>query len=255
MKLECAKEADNDLVAHIQSECSVPALGERRFCRLMRSSVWKLFEHSAAVAKVQSPMTPTLVVAFNTGPRLVRWLRIAERCVERGNFTSRVYSNGAMILDVTRLSEITRRSHLQFLAGGQIVVSGHMEARLAPCSLFVFMGIRRRDPGELTRLANAITPALHCALLSIQRSRNSLSNPLTPAEQAICYLLIRGVSNKELARALGKSESTIRNQIHSIFLKLGVTTRTAAVCRLRELQISGSLTLNFATVELNKYYD
>lgn len=48
---------------------------------------------------------------------------------------------------------------------------------------------------------------------------------LTRAEQAVFVLLCAGHSNKEIAAALGKAGSTIKNQVASIFRKYRVASR------------------------------
>ncbi len=42
-------------------------------------------------------------------------------------------------------------------------------------------------------------------------------------------LLARGLDNHAIARHLGKSEKTVRNQVSTIFDKLGVRTRAEAI--------------------------
>lgn len=54
---------------------------------------------------------------------------------------------------------------------------------------------------------------------------------LTPAEQAVLRLVAQGLDNAAIASRLGKSEKTVRNQVSSIFDKLGVRTRAAAIVR------------------------
>jgi DNA-binding CsgD family transcriptional regulator len=54
---------------------------------------------------------------------------------------------------------------------------------------------------------------------------------LTHAEAAVLELLARGLDNHAIARQLGKSEKTVRNQVSSIFDKLGVRTRSEAIVR------------------------
>lgn len=54
---------------------------------------------------------------------------------------------------------------------------------------------------------------------------------LTPAERAVLRLVAQGLDNQAIARQLGKSEKTVRNQVSSIFDKLGVRTRAAAIVR------------------------
>jgi FixJ family two-component response regulator len=47
---------------------------------------------------------------------------------------------------------------------------------------------------------------------------------LTPAERQVCELLARGKRNKEIAAALGKSESTVKAQHWGALSKLGVSS-------------------------------
>ena len=58
----------------------------------------------------------------------------------------------------------------------------------------------------------------------------TLSDPssLTRRERQTLAWLARGVSNKEIARALGLAESTVKVHVQSILRKLGVTSRVQA---------------------------
>jgi pimeloyl-ACP methyl ester carboxylesterase/DNA-binding CsgD family transcriptional regulator len=57
---------------------------------------------------------------------------------------------------------------------------------------------------------------------------------LTPAEREVLRLVARGLDNPAIARTLNKSEKTVRNQVSSIFDKLGVRTRAEAIVRVRD---------------------
>jgi two-component system nitrate/nitrite response regulator NarL len=52
---------------------------------------------------------------------------------------------------------------------------------------------------------------------------------LTPREKETLTLLVKGMSNKQLARALGISSHGAKRLVTAILLKLGVPNRTAAV--------------------------
>lgn len=54
---------------------------------------------------------------------------------------------------------------------------------------------------------------------------NEWSKVLSPREQEIALLVARGLSNKEVARALGVSDGTVKIHLHSIFQKLGAKSR------------------------------
>lgn len=55
---------------------------------------------------------------------------------------------------------------------------------------------------------------------------------LTPAESEVLQLVAQGLDNRSIAQRLAKSEKTVRNQVSSIFDKLGVHTRAEAIVRV-----------------------
>jgi DNA-binding NarL/FixJ family response regulator len=52
--------------------------------------------------------------------------------------------------------------------------------------------------------------------------------PLSPREQEILRLVATGSSNKEVARALGVAESTVKIHVQHILRKLGLSSRVQA---------------------------
>ena len=70
-------------------------------------------------------------------------------------------------------------------------------------------------------------------------SRRLAAAGLTPSEREVLALVARGIDNRAIAEALGKSEKTVRNQVSSIFAKLGVRTRAEAIVLAREAGMSG----------------
>jgi DNA-binding NarL/FixJ family response regulator len=59
--------------------------------------------------------------------------------------------------------------------------------------------------------------------------------PLTERETEILRLMAGGYSNKEIARALGVAEGTVKNHVSSVLSKLGVRDRTRAVLKAVDL--------------------
>ncbi len=51
------------------------------------------------------------------------------------------------------------------------------------------------------------------------------SRVLTARERQVAFLVIRGLSNKRVARELGLSEGTVKIRLHNIFRKLGAKNR------------------------------
>jgi DNA-binding NarL/FixJ family response regulator len=61
-----------------------------------------------------------------------------------------------------------------------------------------------------------------------QTQRTSSSARLTPRERDILTLLAGGQANKDIARALGLSDGTVRMYVSTILAKLGAANRTEA---------------------------
>jgi two-component system, NarL family, nitrate/nitrite response regulator NarL len=57
---------------------------------------------------------------------------------------------------------------------------------------------------------------------------------LTPAERQLLRALAVGASNKTIARHLGKSEFTVRNQLSHLFKKIKASNRAQATNWWRE---------------------
>jgi LuxR family maltose regulon positive regulatory protein len=64
-----------------------------------------------------------------------------------------------------------------------------------------------------------------------------LVEPLSPREREVLTLIAAGASNPEIARDLTISVNTVKRHVTNIFGKLGVTSRTQAVARGRELEL------------------
>jgi DNA-binding NarL/FixJ family response regulator len=60
---------------------------------------------------------------------------------------------------------------------------------------------------------------------------------LSPAEWKVLSLVAEGVPNKVIARKLGKSYTTVQDQVSSILHKLGVRNRTEAAAVYLKAQI------------------
>lgn len=61
------------------------------------------------------------------------------------------------------------------------------------------------------------------------RSDTESETQLTPREHAVLELLVDGASNKEIARSLGISASTVKFHVRSVADKLGADGRAEAV--------------------------
>jgi DNA-binding CsgD family transcriptional regulator len=57
---------------------------------------------------------------------------------------------------------------------------------------------------------------------------------LTAAEAQVVSYAVRGLTNKEIARQLGKSAMTVRNQLAGVYRKLGVKSRLRLIVMFRD---------------------
>ena len=63
---------------------------------------------------------------------------------------------------------------------------------------------------------------------------------LTPRQRDLLHLVAEGYTNREIGRRLCLSEGTVRKHLENIYGRLGVSSRTAAVARVKSLGIINS---------------
>lgn len=71
-----------------------------------------------------------------------------------------------------------------------------------------------------------------------RRSSNIQSSPesLTPRQQEVVEMMMKGLSNKKIASEMGIVEATIKMHITAIFKRLGVSNRTEAALAAQKLE-------------------
>lgn len=63
-------------------------------------------------------------------------------------------------------------------------------------------------------------------------ARATNGNGLTPREREIASFVAKGLSNKQIARSLSIERATVKNHVHTILVKLGITRRDQVAARL-----------------------
>lgn len=86
----------------------------------------------------------------------------------------------------------------------------------------LFGAIRSASRGEPS-LASTVTTRL------MERVRTPFDESLSAREMEVLELAAEGASNKEIAKKLWISETTVKSHLLHVYEKLGVTDRTAAV--------------------------
>ena len=99
--------------------------------------------------------------------------------------------------------------------------------------------------GELASEASDIYARLHRNAAVNARARTPVGLDwyvFTQREVDILRLLAQGMSNKQIARELGSSPNTVRNQVHAVFRKAGAVNRTELALRATALLESRVIT-------------
>jgi len=99
-------------------------------------------------------------------------------------------------------------------------------------SAVAFYNVSPELEAKAQQLQHLVMPHLHAVLsrLYAAEAREPGALPkLTPAEDAIASLLSQGKTNKEIAKALAKSDHTIKHQLAGLMRKLDVKNRTGLV--------------------------
>ena len=88
----------------------------------------------------------------------------------------------------------------------------------------------------------ALSPPVTAMVLGEFRRLSAIAPPgppascgLSPREVEVVRLLACGACNKDIARALGVAEGTVKNHVTNVLAKLGVDDRTQAALRARDL--------------------
>jgi LuxR family maltose regulon positive regulatory protein len=94
-------------------------------------------------------------------------------------------------------------------------------------------GLKDADPHDSKLFADLVievdpSHAEKIGLLAPTRSKHE-KEPLTRREQEVLDLMCQGLANREIARALWISESTVKVHVHHVLAKMGVRSRTEAV--------------------------
>jgi DNA-binding NarL/FixJ family response regulator len=97
--------------------------------------------------------------------------------------------------------------------------------------------LRQFELGERLSFEEAELDAERIVLDLTDWCRSSLHSHLTRRETEVLQLLAEGLSNPEIATRLVLSRRTVDAHLRSIFDKLGVSTRTAAALKAKELAI------------------
>jgi DNA-binding NarL/FixJ family response regulator len=127
---------------------------------------------------------------------------------------------GTPVVILTSFAEQPRvRGAIEAGASGFLLKDSEPEALVAGV-LAAARGEAPLDP----RVTKALLPA----------AGHSESERLSPREREVLVLVSQGMANKQVARALGIAERTVKVHLNSVFRQIGVSDRTSAALWARE---------------------
>ena len=109
---------------------------------------------------------------------------------------------------------------------GQIDISSRMATH------FCLAGVSRKLAVETLRFRlRLIAPHVHAAFMSLPKLQflGPSNATLTALQHALLVWLTAGRSNAEIATLRSRSPATVRNQLHTLYRKIGVSSRAEAV--------------------------
>ena len=161
------------------------------------------------------------LIAVSSQERSIIWLHLAAESVDLSKQIERVRAM-AMHCPVVILSNLPSEQEglLSFAAGA----SGYCNALAVPETLRQVAAVVEHGGlwvGQdlMKRLFSAMS-----ARMNLSEIGNSLSD-LSPREAQVAQAVARGATNKEVARALGITERTVKAHVSAIFSKLDVRDR------------------------------
>lgn len=129
---------------------------------------------------------------------------------------------GAAVLVLTSFSDRQRVTDALDAGAVGYVLKDSEPASLMEAIRAVARGLSPLDP----RVARTV--------LDGRRSPAAVPSELTDREQEVLALVGRGQANKQIARALGIRESTVKAHLTSVFQRIGVRDRTSAALWAQE---------------------
>jgi DNA-binding NarL/FixJ family response regulator len=198
-------------------------------CCLYRDGLASIIEREPAVAEVRRAADwPSIRASLDRATPDIVLLNLAS-VESRMMMTGVRHASPAALIIAIGVGDSER----EIIACAEAGVSGYL-LRSEPLSHLMRL-VRGVVAGE-TVCSPRVTAALMRRLAHVAEERQRQVPPLTAREDQILGLLDLGLSNKQIADRLGIELRTVKNHVHHIFGKLGVSRRGEAVAAMRSLR-------------------
>lgn len=246
--LEARNDTGADIASVLDTALTSPdsRVFQRRVLDLLDRSIGHVgaFFFGLAAPAVQATPASGLVVTgggSDYASRLLRDMPRYGREIEPVKLHALRHGGVAVDTEVLGARARTARYYRDLVrpVGGGHSLLCFLRLRGRPCGV-VMVGRERHLPFTARDVARvrAIGPAVALGLVSFARESSGSCEAwattlgLTPREKDISSYLALGFRNGEIARALGTSSNTVRNQLAALFRKVEVSSRAELVGRL-----------------------
>lgn len=223
--------------------CAVGCGDHETFRQLIRKHAKPMLPFRSAVAafgtlSCERLISPRLTIGIDYPQALPAPIRRELDLRERPLLTKWIECREPMVVDLARdraaLCALAVRE-IEAYGPGRLAMHGQVDVSAKSGSHFAFTGAGEHVTDErLKFLLRLIAPHLHAALTSIpggEAADEALHQPsrLMAVERDLVAWLAAGRSTAQIAQIRGRSGATVRNQLHALYRKLGVTNRAEAV--------------------------
>jgi DNA-binding CsgD family transcriptional regulator len=165
----------------------------------------------------------------------------------RSKLFSRLMSSEGMIyLNANSLASTDSDCLVEFWLAGYSNLVGYFhrsDGEYSRITNVIFFQVEKTDLRDFIALKQTMIPPLHAILSNIEvlSAQGNIQQliPLRPEvnakERTIIALVVKGKSNKEIARELGMNERTAKQCISNLMLKFNVENRTALAVQLYKM--------------------
>lgn len=192
----------------------------------------------ATAPEASAPRAPTVAVVAgdpHAHPQAVRLLRDAGFSLRAGHERADVVVLVASAREDARLREVRELAETHPDAAILVIVpAGVRNTGLRRVMLAGATGIVVDE--DVPRALTATASALLAGQLTVPPAlgRQIAPRPLSHREKEILALLVRGKTNREIARTLFLAESTVKTHLSSAFRKMDARSRSEAVARIED---------------------
>lgn len=135
---------------------------------------------------------------------------------------------------IATATEIAEIKQFEF---GRIAAHGTVDIKSKAGTYFSFAGIPEPLTSWHCAALTLLTPTLNDLFLAYIRDQlkksGNTGQRLTTRQREIVRLLIKGMGNKTIAKEMGLSEKTVRNQLSAVYRSYGVGKRSELAALLR----------------------